>query len=186
MRVFLVLLIIVLAIGAYFMVDIRQVQEGRLPEVQVTEGQAPKFEFKLGKFEVVWKTATVSYPTIQFRSPDETEPAAPDDGDDAPSEAGSEGNEPAPAASGEQGMQPVPVTPPRQEPMTDETTPAREREPAPLPPSAEPAPRRDRSDRAPVAPDASMPDPAAPDPAGQKPGDPEPAEIIMNPDSPSQ
>ncbi|MBK1622820.1 hypothetical protein [Afifella marina] len=185
MRFFLVLVVILLAVAAYFMVDIRQTQEGRMPSVQVEEGQAPKYEFNLGGFELVWKKATFSYPTIRFRSPEESDTTP------APEPASEpEGEEKAPTTSPETSPQTKapsstePDTAPPASPAPSQTMPAPSEtspespangsiEPLPVPGDLDMRPDtsepRDRQGE----PESSQPD--------RNPGEPEPAEII-NPD----
>ncbi|MCT8267097.1 hypothetical protein NYQ83_07405 [Afifella sp. JA880] len=189
MRFFLVLVVILLAVAAYFMVDIRQTQEGRLPSVQVEEGQAPKYEFNLGGFELVWKQATFSYPTIRFRSPEEkgSTPAS-----EPVSEPTSEpqGEEEAPAQSPATSPAPAPETSPQMnapsstEPETAPPVPAPS-ETAPENPangSVEPLPVPGDLD---TGPDARAPRDRQGEPesseSDRNAGEPEPAEII-NPD----
>ncbi|WP_128292307.1 hypothetical protein [Afifella aestuarii] len=186
MRFFLVLVVILLAVAAYFMVDIRQTQEGRLPSVQVEEGQAPKYEFNLGGFELVWKQATFSYPTIRFRSPEEkgSMPASEPDSEPA---SEPQGEEEAPAqspATSAPETSPQMNAPSSTEPETAPPVPAPS-ETAPENPangSVEPLPVPGDLD---TSPDARGPRDRQGEPesseSDRNPGEPEPAEII-NPD----
>ncbi|MDQ0324874.1 hypothetical protein J2R99_000723 [Rhodopseudomonas julia] len=185
MRFFLVVIVILLAIAAYFMVDIRQTQEGRLPSVEVDEGQAPKYEFDLGGFEIVWKKATFSYPTVRFRSPEEngsTPAPEPQIREEAPAPSPAPAPETAPPMNAPSSTEPEttpPASPGRSEtmPAPSETSPE-----SPANGSVEPLPvpgdldtgsdAREPRDRQ-VEPESSQPD--------RTNGEPEPAEII-NPD----
>lgn len=81
--------VVALAVFAFYMVDIDQTQDAKLPDVnvEVKGGQAPKFDVDTGKVkvgsedvkvkvpEVKLKEETVTVPTIKVEPPKEDGPA---------------------------------------------------------------------------------------------------------------
>lgn len=69
MRFLLILVGIValLFLGAWALgiVDLRQTQTARVPEVKLEGGQAPKFDVDVGKVEIGTETRTVEVPKVE-------------------------------------------------------------------------------------------------------------------------
>lgn len=65
-RVFVVLALVMLAVLAWMMVDVRLVRRGQLPTVEIHAGMAPKFEIELGRINVGSDTKTVDLPTVDL------------------------------------------------------------------------------------------------------------------------
>ncbi len=57
----------VIAIGAFYLVDIDQTQEARLPDVDVSVegGQLPEFDAEVGSIEVVSEEVVVEVPEVE-------------------------------------------------------------------------------------------------------------------------
>lgn len=57
---------VVVAIGAYYFIDVDQTQEARLPDVDVSVegGQAPEFDVKTGEVEVGTEEKKVLVPKV--------------------------------------------------------------------------------------------------------------------------
>lgn len=70
--------IAVLALGlfAFYMVDVDQTQEAKLPDVdvEVKGGQAPKFDVETGKVEITKEKATVPVPEVKVEEKQVTVP----------------------------------------------------------------------------------------------------------------
>ncbi|WP_281982755.1 hypothetical protein [Thalassorhabdomicrobium marinisediminis] len=64
-----VIVVIVLAIFAFYMVDIDQTQEGSMPEVSVEGGEMPEFDADVGDVSVEEETVTV--PTLEVTPPED-------------------------------------------------------------------------------------------------------------------
>lgn len=62
--------IVAIALVAYFMIDIDQTREAKLPDVNVTVegGQTPKFDAETGKVEVGTTEKTVTVPEVEVKS----------------------------------------------------------------------------------------------------------------------
>lgn len=77
MRGFLmVILLVVMAalIGGYF-IDIKQTEEGALPEVSVESGKMPEFDVTTGSVEVEKKTVKVPVPDVNIVEKEVTVPS---------------------------------------------------------------------------------------------------------------
>ena len=64
----------VIAIGfGVYMIDVDQMQEARLPDVdvQVEGGQMPEFDAEVGSVDVVEEEVTVTVPKLEVTPPDE-------------------------------------------------------------------------------------------------------------------
>ena len=73
MKSFIALLALaVIAVGAYYFVDVDITKEARLPDVdvQVSGGQLPEAEVKTGSIEVKEDTATVKVPDVDVKMVD--------------------------------------------------------------------------------------------------------------------
>ncbi|PVA08179.1 hypothetical protein [Thalassorhabdomicrobium marinisediminis] len=64
-----VIVVIVLAIFAFYMIDIDQTQEGSMPEVSVEGGEMPEFDADVGDVSVEEETITV--PTLEVTPPED-------------------------------------------------------------------------------------------------------------------
>jgi hypothetical protein len=59
-----VIFAIILAVFAFYMIDVDQTQEARLPDVEVTGGQMPKFDAETGSVDVGSRPTTVPVPKV--------------------------------------------------------------------------------------------------------------------------
>lgn len=70
--------IAVLGLGlfAFYMVDVDQTQEAKLPDVnvEVKGGQVPKFDVETGKVEITKEKATVPVPEVKIEEKEVTVP----------------------------------------------------------------------------------------------------------------
>lgn len=66
--------IVIVAIAAWYMVDVDQTQEARLPDVDVdvSGGQAPKFDAEVGSVAVGETEANVTVPKVEVTSEEKT------------------------------------------------------------------------------------------------------------------
>lgn len=66
--------VIALAAVGFYMVDIDQTQETRLPDVDVTVegGQLPEFDAEVGSVEITEEEATVEVPNVEVTMEEET------------------------------------------------------------------------------------------------------------------
>lgn len=64
----------ILAVGAAYMIDIDQTEEGALPEIAIEGGQMPEFEAEMGEIEITEETVTV--PSLEITPPDADEEIA--------------------------------------------------------------------------------------------------------------
>ncbi|WP_425071672.1 hypothetical protein [Sagittula sp. S175] len=64
--------IVLVGFGIY-MIDIDQTQEARLPDVEVNveDGQMPKFDAEVGDVDVVEEEVTVTVPKLEVTPPEE-------------------------------------------------------------------------------------------------------------------
>lgn len=65
-RGLVVLTVVLLAFFAWMMVDVRQVRPGHLPQVELRDGAAPKFEIDVGRVRVGSETKTVDLPSVDL------------------------------------------------------------------------------------------------------------------------
>ncbi|MGE4321547.1 MAG: hypothetical protein AB7E60_00785 [Sphingobium sp.] len=65
----LIVLVIVAGAFAFGFIDLQKVQDGRLPEVAVKEGQLPQYKANVGKVEVGTRKETVDVPTVDVKKP---------------------------------------------------------------------------------------------------------------------
>lgn len=65
---------VLLAVVGFYMVDIDQTQETRLPDVDVSVegGQMPAFDAEVGSVEITEEEATVEVPNIEVTMEEET------------------------------------------------------------------------------------------------------------------
>ena len=62
--IFGLIIAVLIALGAWYMIDIDQTQEARMPEVSVEGGQAPKYEMNTGEVNVTEEKRTVTVPDV--------------------------------------------------------------------------------------------------------------------------
>ena len=60
--------LLVLVVLAWFMVDIKQTEDGKMPEVSVDGARLPKFDVDMGSIEVKREDKTVTVPEVQVGS----------------------------------------------------------------------------------------------------------------------
>ncbi len=65
----------VVALGAFgfYMIDVEQTQEARMPDVDISveSGQLPEFDTEVGDIDVGTEEITITVPTIDVESPEE-------------------------------------------------------------------------------------------------------------------
>jgi len=67
----LVIVALVIAAFAFGLVNIDQVREGKVPEIAVTGGEAPKFDVDTARIDIGSKKETVEVPTINVERADD-------------------------------------------------------------------------------------------------------------------
>lgn len=65
---------VIAAIGLFYMVDVEQTQQARLPDVdvQVEGGQMPKADVRTGSIQTGEEDVTITVPTIEVTPPAES------------------------------------------------------------------------------------------------------------------
>lgn len=64
-RLLAVVFLLVLAVAAWFMIDIKKTEDGSMPAITVGEGRMPKFDVDVGSIEVGQENTTVNVPEVQ-------------------------------------------------------------------------------------------------------------------------
>ena len=71
----LVVLAVALTVTSVTGCRVRQVQEGKAPEVEVKNGQLPKYDVQTGKVEGKTKDKTIKVPEVDVKMPPKDAPA---------------------------------------------------------------------------------------------------------------
>lgn len=68
---------VAIAVFAFYMIDIDQTEEARMPDVDVTVegGSLPEFDAEVGDIDVGTEEVTVTVPTIEVETPEDEEVA---------------------------------------------------------------------------------------------------------------